>query len=37
MIQVSYANGVPDPLSLHVDSYNTVDKEYTDKELVEII
>ncbi|DAZ98373.1 TPA: hypothetical protein N0F65_000692 [Lagenidium giganteum] len=37
LVQLSYAIGVPHPLSIHVDSYGTVKNGLTDDDLVEII
>ena len=37
LIQVSYAVGLADPLSIHVDSYGTVKEGMTDDDLVKIV
>jgi len=37
LIQVSYAIGLADPLSIHVDSYGTVKEGMNDKQLMEIV
>jgi S-adenosylmethionine synthetase len=37
LVQLSYAIGVPYPLSIHIDSYGTVKEGLTDGELVEIV
>ena len=37
VVQVSYAIGLADPLSVHVDSYGTVQKGLTDDDLIEIV
>jgi S-adenosylmethionine synthetase len=37
LVQVSYAIGLADPLSIHVDSYGTVKDGYTDEDLIRII
>ena len=37
LIQVSYAIGLADPLSIHVDSYGTVAEGYTDDDLMKIV
>ena len=37
LVQLSYAIGVPYPLSVYVDSYGTVDKEHTDAELTDVV
>lgn len=37
LIQVSYAIGLADPLSIHVDSYGTVKEGMTDDDLVRIV
>jgi S-adenosylmethionine synthetase len=37
LIQVSYAIGLADPLSIHVDSYGTVKEGLTDEDLVRIV
>merc|ERR1712147_584792 len=37
LIQVSYAIGLADPLSIHVDSYGTVKEGMTDEQLVKIV
>jgi len=37
LIQVSYAIGLADPLSIHVDSYGTVKEGMTDDQLMEIV
>lgn len=37
LVQVSYAIGLADPLSIHVDSYGTVKKGLTDEDLVKIV
>jgi len=37
LIQVSYAIGLADPLSIHVDSYGTVKDGYTDEDLIRIV
>ena len=36
-VQLGYAIGVAEPLSIHVDSYGTVKDNRTDKDLVEIV
>ena len=36
LVQVSYAIGIADPLSIHVDSYGTVKEGFTDDDLVRI-
>ena len=36
-MQLSYAIGVPHPLSVHVDTYGTVKEGMTDEDLVEVI
>ena len=37
LVQLSYAIGVPYPLSVFVDSYGTVKDEKTDADLVEVV
>lgn len=37
LIQVSYAIGLADPLSIHVDSYGTVKEGMDDDQLMEIV
>ncbi len=37
LIQVSYAIGLADPLSIHVDSYGTVKEGMNDDQLMEIV
>lgn len=37
LVQLSYAIGVPHPLSVHVDTYGTTKEGMTDEDLVEII
>jgi S-adenosylmethionine synthetase len=37
LVQVSYAIGIADPLSVHVDSYGTVKEGLTDDNLMEIV
>jgi S-adenosylmethionine synthetase len=37
LIQVSYAIGLSDPLSVHIDSYGTVKEGLTDDDLVRIV
>ena len=37
LVQVSYAIGIADPLSIHVDSYGTVKEGMTDDDLVRIV
>ncbi len=37
LIQVSYAIGLADPLSIHVDSYGTVKEGMTDDDLIRIV
>ena len=37
LVQISYSIGLPDPLSIYVNSYGSVKKGYTDKKLVEIV
>jgi S-adenosylmethionine synthetase len=37
LIQVSYAIGLADPLSIHVDSYGTVKEGLTDEDLMRIV
>ena len=37
LVQVSYAIALADPLSIHVDSYGTVQKGLTDKDLMRIV
>jgi S-adenosylmethionine synthetase len=34
---VSYAIGIADPLSIHIDSYGTVSEGLTDEDLVRIV
>jgi S-adenosylmethionine synthetase len=36
-VQVSYAIGLPDPLSIHIESYGTVKDGLTDEDLVRIV
>ena len=36
LVQVSYAIGIADPLSIHIDSYGTVKEGLTDEDLVRI-
>jgi S-adenosylmethionine synthetase len=37
MVQISYSIGISEPLSIFVDTYGTVAKEYSDEELIEIV
>jgi S-adenosylmethionine synthetase len=37
LVQVSYAIGLPDPLSIYIDSYGTVKEGYTDEDLARIV
>ena len=37
LVQVSYAIGLPDPLSVHIDSYGTVKEGLTDEDLMRIV
>merc|ERR1712146_186852 len=37
LVQLSYAIGIADPLSVHVDSYGSCAKGYTDQHLIEIV
>jgi S-adenosylmethionine synthetase len=37
LVQVSYAIGLPDPLSIHVESYGSVQGGRTDDDLVKIV
>merc|ERR1712110_554552 len=37
LVQVSYAIGLADPLSIHVDSYGTVQKGLKDEDLIRIV
>jgi len=37
LVQVSYAIGLPDPLSIHIESYGTVKQGLTDEDLVRIV
>jgi S-adenosylmethionine synthetase len=37
LVQVSYAIGIADPLSIHIDSYGTVKDGRTDEDLVRIV
>ena len=37
LIQISYSIGIADPLSIFVDTYGTVTKGKTDRDLVDII
>jgi len=37
LVQVSYAIGIADPLSIHVDSYGTVKEGLTDYDLESIV
>jgi len=37
LVQVSYAIGLADPLSIHIDSYGTVKEGMTDDDLVRIV
>jgi S-adenosylmethionine synthetase len=37
LVQVSYAIGLPDPLSIHIESYGTVKEGWTDEDLVRIV
>ena len=37
LVQVSYAIGLADPLSIHIDSYGTVKEGLTDDDLVRIV
>ena len=37
LVQVSYAIGLADPLSIHVDSYGTVKKGLKDEDLIRIV
>ena len=36
-VQVSYAIDLPDPFSIHIDSYSTVKEGLTDEDLVRIV
>ena len=36
-MQVSYAIGLPDPLSIHIESYGSVQGGRTDEDLVKIV
>lgn len=37
LVQVAYGIGVPEPISLHVETYGTVKEGYTEKQLVDIV
>ncbi len=37
LVQVSYAIGLPDPLSIHIESYGTAKEGLTDEDLVQIV
>ena len=37
LVQVAYSIGIPEPLSIFVNSYGTVKPGYTDKKLIEIV
>lgn len=37
LVQLSYAIGVPHPLSIHVDTYGTVKEGLSDGELVDVV
>ena len=37
LVQVSYAIGLPDPLSIHIETYGTVKDGLTDEDLVRIV
>ena len=37
LVQISYSIGLPDPLSIFVNTYGSVKEGYTDKKLVEIV
>ena len=37
LVQVSYAIGLADPLSIHVDSYGTVKEGMTDEDLIRVV
>lgn len=37
VVQISYAIGLADPLSIYIDSYGTVKEGYTDDDLVRIV
>ena len=37
LVQVSYAIGLPDPFSIHIESYGTVKDGLTDEDLVRIV
>ena len=37
LVQIAYSIGIADPLSVFVNSYGTVKKGYTDKQLVDIV
>jgi S-adenosylmethionine synthetase len=37
LVQVSYAIGLPDPLSIHIESYGSVKEGLTDEDLVRIV
>ncbi len=37
LVQVSYAIGLADPLSIHIDSYGTVKEGLTDEDLIRIV
>ena len=37
LVQVSYAIGLPDPLSIYIESYGTAKEGITDEDLVEIV
>ena len=37
LVQVSYAIGLPDPLSIYIDSYGTAKEGLTDEDLVRIV
>jgi S-adenosylmethionine synthetase len=37
MVQIAYSIGLSKPLSIFVDSYNTVAEGYTDQDLISIV
>lgn len=37
LVQVSYAIGLADPLSIHIDSYGTVKEGLTDEDLIRVV
>jgi len=37
LIQVAYGIGIPDPISINVNSYGSVAKGFTDEQLVDIV